>query len=115
MGFDRGLRGVCDFVFSLSPLQSTVQAPVVAVVEAKNENLRSGLGQCAAEMLAAQTLNERRGSPLPAVFGVVTTGGDWKFLRLSGDELTLDLAEYQISQAERVVGILLSMVTPPGV
>ncbi len=38
------------------------------------------------------------------------TGSDRKFLRPSGDELILDLAEYQISQPERVLGILLSMV-----
>jgi hypothetical protein len=109
---ERGLRGVCDFLFSLSPLQSTVQAPVIAIVEAKNENLKSGLGQCAAEMLAAQMFNAQRGNTLPAVFGVVTTGSDWKFLSLTGDELVLDLTEYQISQPERILGILLSMVRP---
>ena len=47
--FNRGLRDICDFLFSLSPLQSTDQAPMVAVVEAKNDNLKSGLGQCAAD------------------------------------------------------------------
>src|SRR2546421_7215487 len=36
--FDSGLRGVCDYLLSLSPLQLSIQAPVVAVVEAKNEN-----------------------------------------------------------------------------
>ena len=110
--FERGRRGVCDFLLSLSPLQSTVQAPVVAIVGARNENLKSGLGQCAAEMLAAQMFNERRGSALPAIYGVVTAGSDWKFLYLVGDEIVLDLREYQISQAERVLGILLPMVRP---
>ena len=83
---------------------------MVAVAEAKNDNIRSGLGQCAAEMLAAQTFNERRGRPLPAVFGVVTTGTNWKFLRLEGAALVLDLTEYYIAQPERVVGILIAMM-----
>jgi hypothetical protein len=67
---EQGLRGVCDFLLSLSPLQLTLQAPVVSVVEAKNENMKSGMGQCAAEMLAAQRFNAARGIDLPAVFGV---------------------------------------------
>ena len=62
---EAGLAGVCDFLFSLSPLQLVVQAPVLAVVEAKNDNLKSGLGQCVAEMLAAQKFNARRGAELP--------------------------------------------------
>ena len=107
---DRGLRGVCDFLLSLSPLQAAVRAPVVAVVEAKNDNIKPGLGQCIAEMLAAQTFNERRGNAIPAIFGVVTTGSDWRFLRLEGDRVTLDLAEYYIREVERVVGVLVAMV-----
>ncbi len=94
---DRGLRGVCDFLFSLSALQSTVQAPVIAVVEAKNDNIKPGLGQCVAEMLAAQTFNERRGNPLPAVYGVVTTGSDWRFLRLQGDAFIFYFTDYYFS------------------
>ena len=108
MDFDRGLRGVCDFLFSLSPEQLFVEAPVVAVVEAKNDNIKSGLGQCVAEMLAAQTFNERRGNPIPTVFGVVTTGSLWTFLRLTGDLVSIDAAEYHIKEVERIVGILVS-------
>ena len=108
--FDRGLRGVCDFLLSLSPEQWTVEAPVVAVVEAKNDNIKSGIAQCAAEMLAAQTFNERRGNSIPAVFGVVTTGSAWRFLRLEGDLLSIDRPEYHIGQVERIVGILVAMV-----
>ena len=57
----QGLHGVCDFLLSLSPLQLTIQAPVVAVVEAKNENMKAGIAQCTAEMLAAQKFNTLRG------------------------------------------------------
>lgn len=79
-----GLGGVCDFLFSLSPLQLIVQAPVVAVMEAKNDNLKSGLGQCFAELLTAQRFNARRGLEILRLYGVVTTGSLWKFLCLSG-------------------------------
>ena len=107
---DVGLGGICDFLFSLSPLQLIVQAPVVAVVEAKNDNLKSGLGQCFAEMLAAQRFNTRRGLEIPHLYGVVTTGGLWKFLRLSGSEAVVDETEYSIKQLDTILGILVFMV-----
>ena len=36
----QGLNGVCDFLISRSPEQLFVQAPVLTLVEAKNENLK---------------------------------------------------------------------------
>lgn len=110
----RGLSGVCDYLFSLSPEQLTIEVPVVTVVEAKNDNLKDGLGQCMSEMVAAQLFNQQRGRELPCVYGVVTTGSLWKFMRLEGDVVSLDLREYPISELGRVVGIVVSMVRPEG-
>lgn len=107
---EAGLSGVCDFLFSLSPLQLIVQAPVVAVVEAKNDNIKSGLGQCVAELLAAQRFNAQRGLELPHLYGVVTTGSAWKFLRLSGVDVMVDESEYHIGQPEMILGILVSII-----
>lgn len=107
---EAGLAGVCDYLFSLSPLQLVVQAPVLAIVEAKNDNLKSGLAQCMAEMLAAQRFNARRGTETPALYGVVTTGSAWKFLRLSGINVIVDDTEYHIEQLETILGILVFMV-----
>src|SRR5215813_3220416 len=83
---EQGLRGICDFLLSLSPLQLTIQAPVVMVVEAKNENVKQGISQCIAEMLAAQQFNQERNNAIETVYGVVTTGSAWKFLRLTGTD-----------------------------
>ena len=107
---DVGLSGVCDYLFSLTPLQLVVQAPVVAVVEAKNDNIKTGLGQCIAEMLAAQRFNDRRGLPLPLIYGVVTSGTAWKFMSLQGTTVTVDEAEYHIEQLDTILGILVFMV-----
>ncbi len=107
---EAGLAGVCDYLISLSPLQLTVQAPVLAVVEAKNESIKIGLAQCMAEMLAAQRFNERRGLPLPSLYGVVTTGSLWKFMRLRDATVMVDEAEYHIKQVEQIVGVLVSIV-----
>jgi hypothetical protein len=102
----RGLNGFCDFILTRSPLQSVLTAPAVAIVEAKNDNLHTGLGQCIAAMVAAQEFNARSSSAISVVHGVVTTGSAWKFLRLSGTLLTLDVEEYFIAEMGRIMGIL---------
>jgi hypothetical protein len=107
---EAGLVGVCDFLFSLSPLQMAVEAPLLVVVEAKNENIQRGTVQCAAEMVAAQLFNRQQENPLETVYGAVTTGSQWRFLRLDGDLVAIDEIEYSIVQLERIVGILLHMV-----
>lgn len=106
----RGLNGVCDFVITKSPRQHVVSAPLITIVEAKNDNLRSGLGQCIAAMVAAQLLNQAASTPIAAVYGAVTTGTAWKFLELRGTDLTLGLAEYHIESVGKILGILGHMV-----
>ena len=95
---ESGLTGVCDFLISLSPRQSYVEAPIIALVEAKNLDLKLGLGQCAAEMLAAQRFNAEKGNEIPCVYGASTTGVDWLFLKLEGKCLQLDMSTYQIER-----------------
>src|SRR3569832_1587440 len=81
---ERGLNGICDFIISHSVEQLFVRAPVITLVEAKNENLKAGFGQCVAEMLAAQLFNEREGNEITTIYGVVTIGTIWRFLKLEG-------------------------------
>src|SRR5689334_20201750 len=45
----KGLMGVCDWILGRSPEQLTLEAPIVAIVEAKNEDMRRGTAQCLAE------------------------------------------------------------------
>jgi hypothetical protein len=41
---------------------------------------------------------------------VVTTGEIWKFLRLSGELVQIDLAEYFLNDVNKILGILASGV-----
>ena len=107
---ESGLTGVCDFLVSLSPVQHLLQAPVIVLVEAKKDDLKLGMGQCVAEMLAAQRFNAERGNDIPCVYGASTTGIDWLFLKLEGKCLHIDMTTYQIAQCDKVLGILASMV-----
>ena len=107
---DQGLDGFCDFLLARSPIQLFLEAPVLAVVEAKNEDMLAGLGQCAAEMVAARIFNERANQRPATIHGAVTTGNVWKFLRLTGSRIEIDEPEYYIDRLEKVVGILLHCV-----
>jgi hypothetical protein len=40
------------------------------------------------------------------IYGAVTTGNIWKFLRLKNSVVEIDLMEYLISQIGRILGIL---------
>ncbi|RKU36851.1 hypothetical protein C6495_02675 [Candidatus Poribacteria bacterium] len=104
------LTGVCDFLISLSPVQHLLQAPVLALVEAKKDDLTLGLGQCAAEMIAAQRFNAEKGNDISWVYGCSTTGTDWKFLKLAEKCLHIDMELYPIRQCDNILGILASMV-----
>jgi hypothetical protein len=108
---ERGLNGFCDFLLSRSAISSIIQAPVVMVVEAKKGELDVGLGQCAAEMVAAQIFNINEDKPISVVYGCVTSGKLWQFLKLEDRDLTLDLTEYQVTPVERILGILKWMVS----
>ena len=108
---ENGLTGVCDFLVSLSPNQFYLEAPVVSLVEAKNLDLKLGLGQCVAEMLAAQRFNAEKGNDIPCIYGASTTGVDWIFLKLEEKSLHIDMTIYQIAQCDRILGILSSMVS----
>ena len=107
---ENNLNGFCDFIISFSPEQLMLNAPIIAIVEAKNENIIGGLGQCIAEMVAADIFNQHENNKIEKVYGVVTTGTAWKFLKLEDGQAYIDLDEYYIDMPGKIVGILSRMV-----
>lgn len=109
---EQKLNGYCDFLVSLSPIQSVIQAPVAIVSEAKRGILEYGLGQCVAGMVAAQQFNQKHNLLIPVIYGCVTSGSNWKFVKLQESQLVIDITEYGITPVEQVLGILMAMTTP---
>ena len=107
---EKDLTGVCDFLVSLSPNQFYLEAPIIVLVEAKNVDVKLGLGQCVAEMVAAQHFNTEKGNDIPYVYGASTTGIEWQFLKLEEKHLHIDMATYTLERCDRILGILSSMV-----
>jgi hypothetical protein len=104
------LNGFCDFILSKSSEQLFVKAPVLMMVEAKKEDLKPALGQCLAEMVAAQMFNRQKGLSIPVVYGAVSSGTVWKFLKLEQDLVTIDLTDYPLPPVENILGILMWIV-----
>jgi len=115
---EKGLNGVCDFLFSRSSNLFLIGPPVFALVEAKNDSIRGGLGQCIAEMVAAQIYNERQPPESsiersPVIHGAVTTGSLWRFLRLEGNRVQIDRIEYNLDEVGKIVAILIDCLVGP--
>jgi hypothetical protein len=104
------LSGYCDFILSKSPDQVFLESPIACIVEAKNENIKSGYAQCIAETVAAKIFNDRNSIHFPYILGVVTTGSNWKFLKYDGAIVLIDFDEYLISQLSKIIGIFVEAI-----
>jgi hypothetical protein len=109
---ERRLVGECDFILALSEPVPRLRSPLLTVVEAKKNDIEAGLGQCIAEMVGAQLYNERSGQPMPAVFGCVTTGEGWQFLRLAGTAVTIDQRRLYIDNVGAILAAFQKVLPP---
>ena len=89
-------------IVSASEFTLEIEAPVIAIVEAKNDSTNSGLGQCIAEMVAAQRFNQARDKITEHIYGAVTNGRVWRFLQLDERTVAIDREELTISDAEDI-------------
>ena len=108
---EKGLHGYCDYILTASPEIYEIKSPIITVVEAKNENIKGGLAQCIAEMVAAREFNAAS-NDIDLILGAVTTGTLWKFLTLNGRVAAIDLDEYYIKEVAKILGILATPLEP---
>lgn len=107
----QGLNGLVDFLVSRSPILSTIQTPVAIIVEAKKGDIAASLGQCAAEMVAAQRFNQQNQHPIATIYGSVSNGTQWRFLQLEESTITIDLTDYPLPPVDQILGFLVWMVS----
>jgi hypothetical protein len=99
------LKGECDFILSHSPKSIDIQTPIFTLIEGKDDNVRNGIGQCAVQMYAAQKFNEIHGKVIPVIYGCVTTGDDWQFLKLEKKILTFHDKRLYFIEVDRILGV----------
>ena len=104
------LNGKCDFLLSCVPFDFEIKIPVFVLKETKGGEIETCLPHCAAQMVAARLFNERKQNSIPAVFGCVTTGVVWRFLKLEGNNLTIDADVYYLDNVPLILGALQTII-----
>ncbi len=107
---EQGLTGECDFILAATEPVPLLRAPIVTIVEAKKNDVEGGLGQCAAQMVGARLLNQKEGQAEAIVFGCVTTGEAWQFLRLRETELAIDKDRYYIDNVGAILAVFQAII-----
>ena len=95
------LAGVCDFLITKVPIAISPRESYFVLVEAKRQDLFSGIPQCVAEMYAAQILNENDDT----VYGCVSIGVQWIFMKLEGKIATTDPTIFTITEVDKILGV----------
>ena len=103
--YDAQLNGTPDYLISTkSALGKTVLGtPIIVVVEAKRNDFIEGWGQCLAELVAIQRIND---DALKPVYGIVTDGEMWQFGKLAGDLFTRNTSPLAISELQKIFGAI---------
>jgi hypothetical protein len=107
---DKGLTGECDFILAKTPPIPVIQAPLMMLAEAEKNDIEGGLGQCAAQMIGARLFNQQEGSGISTIYGCVTTGEAWQFLKLADNTLSIDSRRYYIDRIDKILGVLQAIV-----
>jgi len=105
ISYDDILCGTPDYILSeKSELGKTVlEKPIVIVVEAKRNDFEQGWGQCLAELVASQKINDDSGS---AVYGIVTDGNLWQFGKLEKNCFFKNTENFTVDRLSLLYGAL---------
>lgn len=103
IAYDEMLSGTPDYLISTkSELgRPVVGTPLIMLVEAKKNDFEQGWGQCLAELIAAQKINDAPDFP---VYGIVSDGIWWQFGRLVGDAFTQNRTSFGVDNLPLLFG-----------
>jgi len=82
---EKGLKGECDYI-------------------------EMGIAQCAAQVVGAKIFNEKKGTPIKKLYGCVTNGDTWLFMRLEDDEIIIDTKKYQLANLPELLGTFQNII-----
>ena len=105
-----GLSGECDFIISLRGDSYELESPVISLVEAKDDDISLGIPQCIAQMIAAFQYYQNEGKSVDTIFGCVTTGADWQFLKLNNNVVYINNELYYIKEISNLLGVMQNII-----
>lgn len=97
------LAGPCDFFFALHPPKPFIEAPIISLTEAKDEDMEYGIGQCAAQMYGAKLFNDNEGKDISVLYGCATDGAEWQFIRFEDNTFYIDIKNY--TDLKEILGV----------
>ena len=105
IAYNDKLNGTPDYLIATkSPLGKTVlETPLVIIAEAKKNDFEQGWGQCLAELVAAQKLNQDESF---VVYGIVTDGKHWEFGKLQATTFVKNIESYSVDHLAELFGVL---------
>jgi len=106
----KGLNGECDFILSKDTQSIDISYPIMQIVEAKNHDIQIGIPQCAAQMVGAKLYNQENEINLDVVYGCVTTGDEWLFMKLEKDMLLVDKRKYYLNELGGLLSIFQHII-----
>ncbi len=107
---EKELNGECDFIITKNYKRIDIKAPIFQIVEAKEHDIKLGIPQCAAQMYAAQLLNKKDNAGIDCIYGCVTTGDIWQFMKLCEKELFIDEKKYYICEPDKILGVFQTII-----
>jgi hypothetical protein len=107
---EKGLIGECDFIISNKPNLFEVDSPIIALIEAKKDDISLGVAQCIAQMIGSKLFNENKNITLPVIYGCVTTAKEWSFLKLQDNLVVIDSDTYFLNQLPEILGIFQTII-----
>ena len=107
---EKGLSGECDFIIAKDVKTFDINTPILTIVEAKKHDIEVGLPQCAAQMIGAKYYNDDAQENIDTIYGCVTTGDEWVFLKLKDNHITIDNKKYYLNKTEEILGIFQMII-----
>jgi len=107
---EKGLTGECDFILTHNKETFDINTPILTIVEAKKHDIEIGIPQCAAQMIGAKYFNDDAQENIDIIYGCVTTGKEWVFLKLQDNQITIDNQTYYLGKVEEVLGIFQMII-----
>ena len=105
-----GLNGEIDFLFTRRPNAPEPQAPIISVTEAKIGRLDKAIPQAAAQMIGARFFNEKNHEPIQIIYGTITDGNTWRFMKLEEQTIWIDHAKYSLAELAVLLGVFQEIV-----
>ena len=106
-----GLNGEIDFLFVHRPRTLQMTSPIINITQAKlNDAIENSIGQAAAQMLGARIFNKKKNKPIETIFGAVTNGDTWIFLKLEDDIICVDNNRFYLQDLGSILGAFNQIV-----